>query len=98
MISFQHITKMMIAMITVLMVSAALVGFIPELRRHGELERRLEELRADKGREESRLQDLRVRQDRFQNDRDYVRKVAHEIGMVEAHEVVFRFHDDDRRR
>lgn len=86
----------MIAMITVLMVSAALVGFIPQMRKHGQLEKRLEELRADKAKEEERLQDLRVKQDRFQNDPDYVRKVAHEIGMVEPHEIVFRFYDDDR--
>ena len=37
-----------------------------------------------------------MRQDRFQNDRDYVRKVAHEIGLVEPDEMVFRFYDSHR--
>ncbi|MDA3872482.1 MAG: septum formation initiator family protein [Kiritimatiellae bacterium] len=96
MTTFQQLTKMMTAMITVLMVSAAIVGFIPQLRKYQAHEKRLTELREDKTREELRLQDLRVRQDRFHNDRDYVRKVAHEIGLVEPDEMVFRFYDENR--
>jgi cell division protein FtsB len=94
--SFHHLTKMMTAMITVLVVGGAVVGFIPQLRKYQNHENRLAELRTEKAKEERRLQDLRVRQDRFQNDRDYVRKVAHEIGLVEPDEMVFRFYDSHR--
>jgi cell division protein FtsB len=94
--SFQHLTKMMTAMISVLVVGGAVVGFIPQLRKYQSHDNRLAELRTEKAKEESRLQDLRVRQDRFQNDRDYVRKVAHEIGLVEPDEMVFRFYDSHR--
>lgn len=73
-----------------------MVGFIPQLRKYQNYDNRLAELRTEKGKEERRLQDLRVRQDRFQNDRDYVRKVAHEIGLVEPDEMVFRFYDTQR--
>lgn len=73
------------------------VMFIPQYQQHTAHERRLEELRRDRTREDARLQDLRVRQQRFQSDRDYVRRVAHETGMVEPHEVIFRFYDDENR-
>jgi cell division protein FtsB len=87
----------MVAMVSVLLMGAAFVGFVPQIRKYHSHEDRLRELRQDLAREESRLQDLRVRQDRFQNDRDYVKKVAHEIGMVEPNEMVFRFYEEDRR-
>jgi len=83
-------------MIFVIVGCIALAGFVPEWRKYTAHEERLEELLDDKARAESRLQELRVQQDRFQNDRDYVRKVAHEIGLVEDHEVVFRFYDENR--
>lgn len=69
----------------------------PEYRKHGQHERRLEDLRMERAREEARLQELRVRQQRFQTERDYVRKIAHEHGKVEPHEVIFRFHDSASR-
>lgn len=83
-------------MIAILVISAALVGFIPQLHKHAEYEERLEEIRARSAEQESRLQEYRVSKERFQNDPDYVRKVAHEIGMVEPHEVIFRFYDETR--
>jgi cell division protein FtsB len=95
--SMQHLTRLMVAMVSVLLMGAAFVGFVPQIRKYHSHDERLRELRADTAREELRLQELRVRQDRFQNDRDYVKKVAHEIGMVEPHEMVFRFYEDDRR-
>lgn len=77
---------------------AALVFMLgPEQRKSQILEQRLESLRAEQAREETRLQELRVRQQRFQAEPDYVRRVAHEIGMVEPHEVIYRFHDEDSR-
>ncbi|MGA0333600.1 MAG: FtsB family cell division protein [Kiritimatiellia bacterium] len=94
--SFHHLTKMMTAMITVLVICGAVIGFIPQFRKFQDHENRLAELRMEKAKAELRLQDLRVRQQRFQNDRDYVRKVAHEIGLVEPEEMVFRFYDDYR--
>jgi len=93
-ITYQRITKMMSTMIAVLVISTALVGFIPELRKHTELEERLEEIKSQSSEQELRLQDYRVRKERFQNDPNYVRKVAHEFGMVEPHEVIFRFYDE----
>ena len=84
---------------TVLIIMLASLGFavmfIPQYRQHAAHEQRLEDLRRDRTREEARLQDLRVRQQRFQTDRDYVRRVAHESGLVEPHEVIFRFYDDE---
>jgi cell division protein FtsB len=96
MIPFHHLTKMMTAMITVLLVCVAVIGFIPQFRKYQDHENRLAELRTEKAKEELQLQDLRVRQERFQNDRDYVRKVAHEIGLVGPDEMVFRFYDNPR--
>jgi len=93
----QHLTRLMVAMVSVLLMGAAFVGFVPQIRKYHSHDERLTELRRETAREEGHLQDLRVRQDRFQNDRDYVKKVAHEIGMVEPHEMVFRFYDEDRR-
>lgn len=81
----------------VLFVFGIMIFMGPEYRKHGAYERRLEDLRMERAREENRLQDLRVRQQRFQSDSDYVRKTAHELGMVEPHEVIFRFHDDSSR-
>ncbi len=83
--------------IAVLFVFGVIVFMGPEYRKHGIHERRLEDLRMERAREEARLQELRVRQQRFQTDRDYVRKTAHELGMVEPHEVIFRFHEDSNR-
>lgn len=83
-------------MITLLLACVAVIGFIPQFRKYENHENRLAELRAEKAKEELRLKDLRVRQERFQNDRDYVRKVAHEIGMVGPDEMVFRFYDEHR--
>jgi cell division protein FtsB len=87
---------MMSTMIAVLMISAALVGFVPQLRKHAEFEERLEEIKVENAEQERLLQDYRVRKERFRNDPNYVRKVAHEFGMVEPHEVIFRFYDDSR--
>jgi len=87
----------MVAMVSVLLMGAAFVGFVPQIRKYHSHEERLKELRRETAREENQLNDLRVRQDRFQNDLDYVKKMAHEIGMVEPHEMVFRFYEDDRR-
>lgn len=87
----------MVAMVSVLLMGAAFVGFVPQIRKYHAHDERLRELRQETAREELHLQDLRVRQDRFQNDRDYVKNVAHEIGMVEPHEMVFRFYDEERR-
>jgi len=86
----------MTAMITVLVICGAVIGFIPQFRKFQDQENRLAELRTQKAKAELRLQDLRVRQERFQNDREYVRKVAHEIGLVEPDEMVFRFYDEHR--
>ncbi|WFB37430.1 septum formation initiator family protein [Kiritimatiellota bacterium B12222] len=93
---FHHLTKMMAAMIAVLVICGAIVGFIPQFRKYQDHDNRLAELRTEKAKEELRLQDLRIRQERFQNDPDYVRKVAHEIGLVEPNEMVFRFYDERR--
>jgi len=95
-ITYQRITKMMSTMIAVLVISAALVGFVPQLRKHAEFEERLEDIKAQSADQEQRLQEYRVRKERFQNDPNYVRKVAHEFGMVEPHEVIFRFYDESR--
>jgi cell division protein FtsB len=89
---------MMTTMIAVLMVSVALVGFIPQLRKHSEYEQRLEEIRTESEEQQARLQDYRVKQERFQTDPDYVRKVAHEIGLVEPDEMIFRFYSDNASR
>ena len=96
MTGLHHLTKMMTAMITVLVICGAVIGFIPQFKKFQDHENRLAELRTEKAKEELRLQDLRVRQDRFQNDLDYARRVAHEIGMVEPDEMVFRFYDEHR--
>jgi len=97
-ISYQHITKMMTTILVVLMASAALVGFIPQMRKHAEYERRLEEIRTEAEVEQALLQDYRVKQKRFQDDPDYVKKVAHEIGMVAPNEVIFRFYEEPLSR
>ena len=73
-----------------------LMAFVPQLKTHAEYEKRLEGIRAESSEMERRLQDYRVRRERFQNDPNYVRRVAHEIGMVEPHELLFRFQDDTR--
>lgn len=82
--------------IAIFVISTALVGFLPQLKTYAEYEERLEEIRAEASEQERRLQDYRVRKHRFQNDPNYVRKVAHEYGMVEPHEIIFRFHDETR--
>lgn len=82
--------------IAIFVISSALVGFLPQLNTHAEYEERLEEIREQAAEQESRLQDYRVRKHRFQNDPNYVRKVAHEYGMVAPHEIIFRFHDETR--
>jgi cell division protein FtsB len=93
----QSLTKMVTLIVVVVLVGALLIGFVPQYQKHLAHEKRLQDLRAQKERENARLQDLRVRQERFQADRDYVRKVAHEMGMVEPHEMIFRFQDDSGR-
>ncbi len=93
----KQLSTPLIVFIGVSFVFGAIVFMGPEYRKHTQHERRLEDLRMERAREEARLQELRVRQQRFQTDRDYVRKTAHELGMVEPHEVIFRFHDDSSR-
>lgn len=93
----KQLSASLIVFIGVLFCFGVIMFMGPEYSKHGQYEQRLEDLRLERSREEARLQELRVRQQRFQTDRDYVRKTAHELGMVEPHEVIFRFHDDDNR-
>ena len=93
----KHIATWMTVTLGILAVFALMFMLAPEQRKHAGHERRLEELRAERAREEIRLHELRVQQQRFQTEADYVRRVAHEIGMVEPHEVIYRFHDDNIR-
>lgn len=93
----KHLSTPLIVFLGVSFVFGVFVFMGPEYRKHAQHERRLEDLRIERAREEARLQDLRVRQQRFLTDRNYVRKTAHELGMVEPHEVIFRFHDHTGR-
>lgn len=79
----------------VVLTAAMIFGFLllvtPQYRKLSEHERRLEALREDRSRTHARLQELRVSQQRFQTDAEYVRRVAHERGMVGPGETQFRF-------
>lgn len=97
MISFQPLARLVAICALLIFLGLALGGFVPQYRRHLALERRLEEVRAERAAAEMLFQDLRARQERFQSDREYVRRVAHEIGLVEPDEMIFRFHDESPR-
>lgn len=86
----------MTVVLAVLFIFGFAILVTPQYQKLSSLERRRDDLRQDRAREEARLQELRVRQQRFQTDPDYVRRVAHEIGMVGPNEMIFRFHEDDR--
>ncbi len=92
----KHLATWMMVVLAVLFVFGFAILVTPQYRKLSAHERRLEDLRQERAREETRLQELRVRQQRFQTDPEYVRRVAHEIGMVEPKEMIFRFHEDER--
>lgn len=94
---WNYIAKWALGIFSGIILMALGLLFVPQVQKHSQQDQRLRELRAEKRHEEARLQDLRVRQERFQNDRDYVQNVAHEIGMVRPDEVIFKFYDEDTR-
>lgn len=67
--------------------------FMPQMEKRAEMQARLDELREDAANANARHQDYRVRQERFQTDPRYVEQVAHEIGMVNPGEIIFKFHE-----
>ncbi len=84
----------MTVFVMVLLCAVGLLGFIPQYQKYVRHEEQLSKLRDDKSEVEQRLQRLRVKQERFLTERDYVKTVAHEMGMVQPGEMVFRFYDE----
>jgi cell division protein FtsB len=94
---WKYLAKCTVYLVSGILLMALFLLFVPQYRKHAQQEQRLRELRAEKRREESSLNELRVRQEQFQTNPDYVKKVAHEIGMVTPDEVIFKFHDAEAR-
>ena len=71
--------------------------FIPKFREVNELQDRRNELRRKVQATEQATMALRVKQERFSSDPEYVERIAKEAGMIKPTEILFKFTNDNSR-
>lgn len=81
-------------MLAVLFITGSGFIFLPRYQEFKELQRReavlLEEIRH----KEDTLRALRIKQERFRNDPEFVERIAHDIGMARPNEVIYRYSNE----
>jgi cell division protein FtsB len=82
-------------MITVTVLTALMLIFVPEYQRYRRNLEIHEKTQAEVKRDQEIIQRLKDDQKRFKTDASFVQKIAHEHGMVRPGEILFRFPDDE---
>jgi len=68
--------------------------FMPLVQQDREFQRREAVLREEIRVSEEQIRQLRINQERFQNDPAFIERIAHEMGLAKPDEVIFRFVDE----
>lgn len=76
--------------ILVLVLAMLFYIFRPKVLEYRGLERRKAEREHALKQAEEQLKVLRTNQDRFQNDREFVERIAHDLGLAKTNEVLFK--------
>ncbi|QHI70407.1 septum formation initiator family protein [Tichowtungia aerotolerans] len=75
----------------------ALIGvafaFLPKIQQFQNYQETKSDLDADISAEKERIKELRMNQEKFSTDRNFVQKIAHEIGFVHEGETVYQFEE-----
>ncbi len=81
-------------MLAVLVITGAGFIFLPRYQEYKELQRREAVLLERIRQKEDTLQSLRIKQERFRSDPEFVERIAHDIGMARPNEVIYRYSDE----
>lgn len=68
--------------------------FVPKFRELEDLQRRRDGLQGIVRAVDDDTRDLRLKQERFSSDPEYVERVAKDAGMIKTNEVLFKFGED----
>ncbi len=82
-------------MLVILLITGSAFIFLPRYQEFTELQRREQILQGEIRQKEDTLRSLRIKQERFRNDADFVERIAHDIGMARPNEVIYRYPDED---
>lgn len=69
--------------------------FVPLIQQDREFQRREAQLAESIEQHEQEIRQLRLKQERFLSDPDFVERIAHDMGLVKPNEFIFRFVDED---
>ena len=81
-------------LLCVIVVIAVIRLFYPKWREFRQFESERHELAEETRLQQEMIKALKIKQERFRNDPDFVEKIAHELGLVHDDEIVFKFVDD----
>lgn len=81
-----------------LLLLGAILLFAPKAREYETLQRKLESARAEVAAENTRVNDLRNKLQRFESDPEFVVQMGHEQGLVRPGEVLFRVPPEENGR
>ncbi len=73
-----------------LLLFGAVLLFAPKVRELDALQRKLESVREEVAAENTRVNELKTRLQRFESDPEFVVRMGHEQGLVRPNEVLFR--------
>ena len=93
---WQDIYRMSLIALVVLIALGMALLLAPKLRRQHVYQQKMDQLEENIRQQSEYLNDLRVKQERFKNDPEFVEQVAHEKGRARTNEVLFTFpgHED----
>lgn len=77
--------------VVVLMLIGVGIAFLPKIKQHRQYQDTREKLQAEIRVEEQRIQELRLNQEKFNTDKQFVQKIAHEIGFAHEGETIYQF-------
>ncbi len=81
-------------MLAVLLLTGSAFIFVPRYQELQELQRRETALLDQIRQKEEILRSLRIKQERFENDPEFVERIAHDIGMARPNEVIYRYSNE----
>lgn len=70
--------------------------FYPKIKEYYHLQNVKKELQGEVEDSHSRIKELRRKREKFTSDRDFVKRMAHEMGFAAPDEVIFRFVDEQQ--
>lgn len=70
--------------------------FVPLIQQDQEYQRREDQLRLEIQARHERIRELQLKQERFESDPAFLERVAHEFGLAQPGQTLFRFIDEDQ--